>query len=63
MYRNSEKVCGDLVQLVDREVCVSTGLNSNTSGLNSECTGISKEAKAPTADRELGICAVTHWSG
>lgn len=61
MYRNSEKVCKDLVQLVEKEVCVSTGLNN--SGFNSECTSLFKETTSSTADRELGICAVTQWSG
>lgn len=61
MYRNSEKVCGDLVQLVDREICVSTGLNS--SGLSTDCTNLAKETASPASDRELGICAVTQWSG
>lgn len=60
MYRNSEAVCKDLVQLVDREVCVSTGLNA--SGLNGECANLAKETASPTTERELGICSVTQWS-
>ena len=61
MYRNSESVCKDLVQLVDREVCVSSGLNA--SGSNGECAGSAKETASPTTERELGICSVTQWSG
>lgn len=67
MYRNSAKVCGDLVQLVEKEVCVSTGLNSNMSGLNAECSNLSKDNLSPisglSSDRETGVCAVTQWSG